>query len=97
MKLSQVSRYQARSAAQAIGIIGALPMRAISTVPDLNSNFGPSGPSDVVTIDAPSFIFFCASRSTRAPVLAAEPRMTSAPHLAAIRAGTSPSTDADTM
>ena len=77
--------------------LGAPPMRAMSTVPDLTWKRGPTGPSDVVTMDTPFFIICCASRMTSAPVCAAEPRMTSAPQDRAILAGTSPSTDADTM
>ena len=67
MNRSQRSSVHARLAAQTIGITGALPMRATSTVPGFTSNPGPSGPSGLVTIDTPSFMSPIESRNTSAP------------------------------
>src|SRR5690606_19313720 len=96
MKASQRFRYHALSAAHAIGTSGTDAILAINTAPGLNWYCGPDGPSAVVTIDTFLFMAWCMSRSTRAPVWFAEPRMTCAPQARAIRAGTSPSTDAET-
>ena len=71
MKRSQVSMYQACRAAHAIGTSGAPPIRAMSTVPVLTWKRGPTGPSEVVTIETPRFIVCCASLMTSAPVWAA--------------------------
>ena len=58
---------------------------------------GPRGPSAAVTIEVPSFIALCNCLIAVAPVLTAEPLITFAPHDFAIFAGTSPSTEGDTM